>query len=60
MNFLKSLWRKLFKVTTGVYDSGFEDHATHVSIHKEIESQMYDPSEDPEKIMTGEIESYFE
>lgn len=51
MNFLKSLWRKLFKAKTGVYESApvFDQDAT-----------TYDPSEDPEKIMTGEIESYFE
>jgi hypothetical protein len=51
MLWFKSLWRKLFKVRTGVYES-----APMIA----QDATMYDPSEDPEKIMTGEIESYFE
>jgi hypothetical protein len=73
MNFLKSLWRKLFGVKTGAYQTILVDReALRIgsdldkkkitdAVNKMLSSRSaYDPSEDPEKIMTGEVESYFD
>lgn len=60
MNLFKRLWRKLFGVKTGAFDT------LHVEYwHKSQETQhffrpAYDPFEDEEKIMKGEVESYFD
>lgn len=69
MNFLKRIWRKLFPVKSGVYPSGID--SLHAIAYKENwsdkkrlkafkESFTYDPSEDPQAILRGEVESYFE
>ena len=76
MNFLKSLWRKLFGVKTGAYSSDQIDRALArkwvVMGNKEPENYdpvmrellkirpAYDPHQDEHKIMSGEIESYFD
>jgi hypothetical protein len=70
MTFLKSLWRKLFPVKS--FDSGvfynrprtLVDH-TLDSFSEKIAQQMfrrkaYDPSQDENRILKGEVESYFE
>lgn len=51
------LWRKLFGVKTGVYETihSTGDYLTAIEINS-----TYDPSEDSEKIMMGEVESYFD
>lgn len=61
MNFLESLWRKLFKKEDMVLVQEYwhKDGARAVKIGNS-QWQAYDPSEDPEKILNGEVESYFE
>lgn len=58
MNFLKSLWCKLFPVKTGVYNSRIETVSTGHPLM--MSRDAYDPHEDEMKIMNGEVESYFE
>lgn len=55
MNFLKSLWRKLFGVKTGSYDSG----ESKVKFTYDP-TFTYDPQTDENKVMNGEVESYFD
>lgn len=79
MTFLKSLRRKLFKQSAGVYSQGisvtqsvastveevskcycnphFDCHYCSSSLYSSI---VYDPSLDEEKILKGEVESYFD
>jgi hypothetical protein len=59
MTFLKSLWWKLFKRKTGVYLHG--DGIFGVgNVESALPPIAYDPSQDPEKLLRGEVESYFE
>lgn len=66
MNFLKRIWRKMFN-STGVCDSHDTD-LRELSLRASLTSQwpikgpsfVYDPSTDEEKILRGEVESYFE
>ena len=64
-SFLKSLYRKLFGIKTGAYDYmdeiyipiGYESNGEYRERHNR---KAYDPSTDENKIMNGEVESYFE
>lgn len=63
MNFLKSLWRKLFGIKTGTYySSEWQDVDMALAITRKVEiiRPAYDPSQDEERIMRGEVESYFD
>lgn len=67
MNFLKSIWRKLFGVKTGVYTcEAFEPQENSwagsaiVAGSSYGARKAYDPSQDENKLMNGESESYFE
>jgi hypothetical protein len=72
MTFLKSLWRKLFKRKTGSFDTDEQwsikveanlppmNRAEKMKILSELMSYTYDPSQDPERVLRGEVESYFE
>lgn len=56
ISFLKSLFRKLLKQKTGAFETvEIPGYGTYLQ-----SATTYDPSEDQEKIMTGEIESYFD
>lgn len=58
MNFLKRVWRKLFGVKTGSYETvHLLEHGTYIITS---DRPAYDPSQDDEKILNGEVESYFE
>jgi hypothetical protein len=64
MTFLKSLWRKLFK-RTGVFESHDADLSALSVFHwaelKDLPRlPAYDPEQDPEKLLRGEVESYFD
>ena len=54
VNTIKRLWARLFGAKTGAFDSFESDHGGMYLV------PAYDPSEDPEKVMMGENESYFD
>ena len=56
MNFLKSLYRKLFGIKTGAYET---DYILRLPKGFSVRP-AYDPMTDENKIMNGEVESYFE
>lgn len=63
MTFLKSLWRKLFKIKPCVYyTSEWRDVGDALAFTRKVEftNNAYDPSQDPEKLLRGEVESYFD
>jgi hypothetical protein len=53
-NYLRRLWARIFGTRTGAFDPVESDHGELYLV------PAYDPSEDPEKIMMGENESYFD
>lgn len=57
MNFLKSLWRKLFPVHDKEGESLLEAYQAPRFM---TVRPAYDPSEDEHRIMSGEVESYFD
>lgn len=57
MTFLKSLWRKLFRKEVLIYQSEWRDVPAYIG--KDI-TMTYDPSQDENRILKGEVESYFE
>lgn len=62
-NFLEYLWWKLFPLKSDIriafekYQKGMLETRDMLLSHS---CQAYDPSEDPEKILKGEVESYFD
>lgn len=68
MNFLKSLYRKLFGIKTGSYETVITqggqlqlwNMSGKIKPRIGITRPAYDPSQDENKIMNGEVESYFE
>lgn len=68
MNFLKRIWRKIFRQKVGVHDSslwysyGYEvKNGKFEHVLKAVPfNEVYDPSLDAEKILKGESESYFD
>jgi hypothetical protein len=68
MTFLKSLWRKLFpvKAKKGITLDDWNNYVRKVEavtikrLNQKVLAQTYDPSTDEHKIMSGEVESYFE
>lgn len=66
INWLKNLWRKWFVCKTGSY----ETELPMIMLRKEVSlaelkkryphRPAYDPSQDEERIMRGEEESYFD
>lgn len=71
MNWIKRLWRKLFEVKTGAHATVVDRESialakrsdpkkVKLAVDKMLRRPAYDPSEDPEKVMSGEIESYFD
>jgi hypothetical protein len=72
ISFLKRIWRKLFGVKTGAYSSDkalveeywHRDGTRKIRVEGgewiNLNRKAYDPSEDQHKVMTGEMESYFD
>lgn len=62
ISWFKNLWRKWFGFKTGIYQSEWKDVQEVVTFNRRIEfiRPAYDPSQDEERIMRGEEESYFD
>lgn len=55
INFFKSLYRKLFGIKAGSYDS--RESSMKFAYDPTF---TYDPSQDENRIMSGEVETYFD
>jgi hypothetical protein len=70
INFFKNIWRRLFGVKTGSYETFMIQEYWHrqpdgskktwIKIGDGEFQRTYDPSEDEHKKMNGEVESYFD
>lgn len=66
MNFFKRIWRKMLGIKTGAYtNEEIVERIEHAVANKDklrlIGSRpAYDPSTDEQKILLGEVESYFD